>query len=211
MADWVYIGLFIAAGYLLGSIPSAVWIGTAFFGKDVRQFGSGNAGATNTFRVLGTKAGIVVLTADILKGYLAVMLPILTHRGFNYEGGVEDLGMVCGIAAVLGHLYPVFAKFKGGKGVATALGIMLAASPWASLSAVGVFLIIWLSFGYVSLASILAALSFPLFLFLLFYPDGFILKVAACVLPILIIYTHRTNIGKLWKGTESKTTPFRKK
>lgn len=211
METWAFILLLILIGYLLGSIPSAVWIGTRFFGKDVRQFGSGNAGATNTFRVLGTKAGIIVLSADILKGFAAVMLPIITETGFGHQGGVEDLGMVCGVAAVLGHLYPIFAKFKGGKGVATALGIMLAASPWASLSAVGIFVLVWLSFSYVSLASILAALSFPVFLFLFFFPEGNILKYAAVILPALIIYTHRTNIKKLWNGTENKTSPFKKK
>lgn len=208
---WGYIILCIILGYLLGSIPSAVWIGKQFFGKDVRQFGSGNAGATNTFRVLGTVAGIIVLSADILKGFLAVMIPVWLQIGFNYKGGAEDLAMVCGVAAVLGHLYPIFAKFKGGKGVATALGIMLAAAPFASLSAAGVFLIIWLSFGYVSLASILGAVSFPIFLFTLFYPEGNILKVAAIILPLLILFTHRTNVSKLLKGTENKTTPFKKR
>lgn len=211
METWAFIILCIVVGYLLGSIPSAVWIGTQFFKKDVRQHGSGNAGATNTFRVLGVKAGIIVLVADILKGYMAVMIPIITETGFGYQGGVEDLAMLCGIAAVFGHLYPIFAKFKGGKGVATALGIMLAAAPWASLSAAGVFVIVWLSFSYVSLASILAAVSFPIFLFTLFYPEGNIIKIAAVVLPLLIIYTHRTNIGKLLKGTENKTSPFKKK
>lgn len=210
MIVWGYIILCIITGYLLGSIPSAVWIGTRFFGKDVRQFGSNNAGATNTFRVLGKTAGTIVLAADILKGYLAVMIPMWTNIGFNHTGGVEDLAMVCGIAAVLGHLYPIFAKFKGGKGVATALGIMLAVSPWASLSAVGVFISVWLLSGYVSLGSMTAAISFPIFLFLFFYPEGNILKGAAVILPILIIYTHRINVGKLLKGTENKTTPFKK-
>ena len=210
MIEWSLIILCIVAGYLLGSIPSAVWIGTKFFGKDVRQFGSGNAGATNTFRVLGKVAGTIVLLADISKGFLAVMIPIWAGIGFAHKGGVEDLAMTCGMAAVIGHLYPIFAKFKGGKGVATALGIMLAVSPWASLAAVGVFLMVWLASSYVSLASILSAVSFPVFLFIFFFPEGNILKVAAILLPILIIYTHRVNIGKLVKGTESKTTPFKK-
>lgn len=210
MNEWIYLALMVVLGYLLGSIPSAVWIGKTFFGKDVRQFGSGNAGATNTFRVLGTVAGTIVLTADILKGFLAVSIPMWTGIGFDYPGGLEDFGLVCGITAVLGHLYPVFAGFKGGKGVATALGIVLAASPFASLSAVGVFVVVWLASGYVSLGSILSAVSFPVFLFVFFHPEGSILKVAAILLPLLIIYTHRTNIGKLLKGTENKTTPFKK-
>lgn len=211
MNDWLSMAVFLVLGYLLGSIPSAVWIGKIFFKKDVRQFGSGNAGATNTFRVLGKAAGTVVLAMDILKGFFAVQIPHWAGVGFRTPGGVDDFAMLCGIAAVLGHLYPVFARFKGGKGVATALGIVLAASPWASLSAVGVFLAVWLVSGYVSLGSILSAASFPLFLFLLFYPDGTIIKIAAVLLPLLIIYTHRSNIGKLVKGTENKTTPFKKK
>eukprot|EP01034_Spumella_vulgaris_P011448 gene11448-14567_t len=166
MNEWVWLVLFLLLGYLLGSIPSAVWIGKIFFKKDVRQFGSGNAGATNTFRVLGKTAGTVVLAMDILKGFFAVQLPHWAGVGFHTPGGMDDFAMLCGIAAVLGHLYPVFAGFKGGKGVATALGIVLAASPWASLSA------------------------------------GSIIKIAAVLLPLLIIYTHRTNIGKLLKGTE---------
>lgn len=205
------IPFFILLGYLLGSIPSAVWIGKQFFGKDVRQFGSGNAGATNTFRVLGTKAGIIVLLADIIKGFLAVSIPIWSHIGFGYDGGISDLGMVCGISSVLGHLYPVFARFKGGKGVATGLGIMLAAAPFASLASVAVFVLIWLGSSYVSLASLLGALSFPFFLFLLFYPEGNILKIAAILLPLIIAYTHRGNIIKLMNGTENKTSPFAKK
>lgn len=211
MNEWLAITGFLLAGYLLGSIPSAVWIGKLFFKKDVRQFGSGNAGATNTFRVLGKTAGTVVLLMDIGKGFLAVLLPRWAGVGFDYTGGADDLAMLCGLMAVLGHLYPVFAGFKGGKGVATALGIVLAAAPWASLSAVGVFVAVWLLTGYVSLGSILSAVSFPIFLFTLFYPEGNLLKTAAVVLPILIIYTHRSNIGKLLKGTENKTTPFKKK
>lgn len=209
--QWLAMIGLLLLGYLLGSIPSAVWIGKLFYKKDVRQFGSGNAGATNTFRVLGKTAGTVVLAMDILKGFFAVQIPLWLHVGFHTPGGLDDFAMLCGIAAVLGHLYPVFAGFKGGKGVATALGIVLAASPWASLSAVGVFVVVWLASGYVSLGSILSAVSFPLFLFLLFYPEGSILKIAAVLLPLLIIYTHRSNIGKLWKGTENKTTPFKKK
>lgn len=211
MNEWLPLAGFLLLGYLLGSIPSAVWVGKVFFKKDVRQFGSGNAGATNTFRVLGKTAGTIVLAMDIGKGFLAVQAPHWAEVGFSSPGGMDDFAILCGIAAVLGHLYPVFAGFKGGKGVATALGIVLAASPWASFSAVGVFLLVWLVSGYVSLGSILSAVSFPLFLFLLFYPEGTIIKIAAVLLPLLIIYTHRSNIGKLAKGTENKTTPFKKK
>lgn len=196
--------IFITEGYLLGSIPSAVWIGIYLFGKDVRNYGSKNAGATNTFRVLGKQAGTLVLLADILKGYLAYSIPFWFEAGFQYPGGRFDLPMVCGLAAVAGHLYPVFAGFKGGKGVATALGIMLAAAPLTSLMAASIFLIIWLTWNYISLASMTSALSFPLFLFLFFEPEGYALPIASILLPLLIVYSHRSNIRKLLKGEESK-------
>ena len=211
MNEWLSLALCLVSGYVLGSVPSAVWIGKLFFKKDVRQFGSGNAGATNTFRVLGKTAGTVVLIMDIAKGFVAVQIPRWAGVGLDVPGGMDDFALLCGLAAVVGHLYPVFARFKGGKGVATALGVVLAAAPLASLSAVGVFLVVWLVSGYVSLGSILSAVSFPVFLFLFFYPEGIILKIAALLLPLLIIYTHRSNIGKLMKGTENKTTPFKKK
>jgi len=209
--DWIPLILFLAEGYFLGSIPSAVWIGIFLFGKDVRQHGSGNAGATNTFRVLGKPAGIIVLSLDILKGFLAVKIPYMLGIGFGYPGGVEDFSIVCGIMAVLGHLYPAFAGFKGGKGVATALGIMLAAAPLAILPSVAVFLMVWLLSSYVSLASISAAVCFPLILFIFFKPDGLVLSITALIVPLLIVYTHRTNLVKLLKGTENKTPAFKKR
>src|ERR1700740_2919718 len=144
--------LLILSAYVLGSIPTAVWIGKLFYGIDVREFGSGNAGATNTFRVLGKKAGIPVLIIDILKGFGAVCL---AHFG-NYSVGAPEFinfQIALGVSSLLGHIFPILAGFRGGKGVATLLGVVLAVQPGAASLALVVFLIVLLSFNYVSLAS----------------------------------------------------------
>lgn len=203
--------IFLAEGYLLGSIPSAVWIGILLFAKDVRQYGSGNAGATNTFRVLGTLPGIMVLASDILKGFLAVKIPIWLNVPSPVPLTPYDFSLLCGLAAVVGHLYPVFADFRGGKGVATALGIILASSPLASGFTVLFFILVWLGSGYVSLASISSGLFFTLVYFAFFRKDSMLQDVITITLPILLFYTHRTNIKKLWQGKENKTLPFSKK
>lgn len=204
--------LFLLEGYCLGSIPSAVWIGILFFGKDVRHFGSGNAGATNTFRVLGLGAGTVVLIADILKGLLAVKIPVwLNIPSPFHELSVIDFSLLCGFMAVVGHLYPLFAKFKGGKGVATALGIMIAAAPESAAFTILFFLLVWLSSGYVSLASITSGFFFAFIYFFLFKSESNLLTALALLIPFLLLFTHRTNILKLLKGTETKTSPFSKK
>jgi glycerol-3-phosphate acyltransferase PlsY len=210
--DFFIAFLFLFEGYCLGSIPSAVWIGILFFGKDVRLFGSGNAGATNTFRVLGAGAGTVVLAADILKGFLAVKIPIWLHIHAPLTAlSDKDLSLLCGFMAVTGHLYPLFANFKGGKGVATALGIMLAAAPESSVFTFLFFLLVWLSSGYVSLASISSGLFFSFIYFFFFKTERELLSVFAVIMPLLLIYTHRSNIKKLIRGTETKTSPFSKK
>jgi glycerol-3-phosphate acyltransferase PlsY len=204
--------LFLLEGYCLGSIPSAVWIGILFFGKDVRQFGSGNAGATNSFRVLGSVAGTVVLTADILKGFMAVKIPIWLHIHSPISALSDgDFNLLCGFMAVVGHLYPLFANFKGGKGVATALGIMLAAAPETSALTLLFFMLVWLSSGYVSLASITSGLFFAFIYFFLFKTESELLSVLTLIMPLLLIYTHKSNIKKLIRGSETKTIPFSKK
>jgi acyl phosphate:glycerol-3-phosphate acyltransferase len=186
--------LALIVAYLLGSIPTAVWIGKAFYGIDVREFGSGNAGATNTFRVLGKKAGIPVLLIDMLKGWLAVN----TQPFVNLE-------IVLGVTAVIGHIFPVFAGFRGGKGIATLFGVILAVHPWACLMAAGVFLLVFLAFNYVSLGSITAGVSFPLFIITVFggevVPSMVIFSV---MVAILILITHQKNIERLLRRQESK-------
>jgi len=207
--EWI---IAVAAGYLLGSIPSAVWFGRLFHGVDVRQHGSGNAGATNVFRVLGRRTGFIVLFADILKGSLAALVPLwMPYPGSETEAGtLLNLQLTGGTAAVLGHLYPVFAGFKGGKGVATMLGIMLAIQWQASLVSIGVFLLVWLSTNYISLASMSGGLAFlPAYLFLS-EKQNTLMSVISVVIPLLLIYTHRRNIRKLLNGTENKMYAFRR-
>lgn len=199
-------------GYLLGSIPNAVWFGKWWHNVDVREHGSGNAGATNVFRVLGRKTGIVVLVADILKGALAAYLPRLLG-GTDLDLGQENAALlnVCivgGIASILGHLYPVFAGFRGGKGVATMLGVMLALQIFPTLISVGVFLVVWLSFHYISLASMSGGLAFPVAYYFMIDEKTWPMNILAIVLPIVLVYTHRSNIKKLISGTENKMSPF---
>lgn len=197
--------LALTVAYLLGSIPTAVWIGKAFYGIDVREFGSGNAGATNTFRVLGKKAGIPVLLIDMLKGWLAVSMAWLVSDAPVNTQPFVNLEIVLGVTAVLGHIFPVFAGFRGGKGIATLFGVILAVHPWACLMAAGVFLLVFLAFSYVSLGSITAGVSFPLFIITVFggevVPSMVIFSV---MVAILILITHQKNIERLLRRQESK-------
>ncbi|MFN8207116.1 MAG: glycerol-3-phosphate 1-O-acyltransferase PlsY [Bacteroidales bacterium] len=198
--------LLILAAYLLGSVATAVWVGKLFFGIDVREHGSGNAGATNTMRVLGVKAGIPVIIVDILKGWLAVQLVHLNNLYAPASDGWYSLELILGGAAVLGHVYPVFAGFRGGKGVATLFGVVLAVHALATLGAVGVFLITLFASHYVSLSSILAGCSFPLFTMLVPGTRSTAEIIFSIAVALLLIYTHRQNIRRLAHGEESKAT-----
>jgi glycerol-3-phosphate acyltransferase PlsY len=205
----IIITLFIAA-YLLGSIPTAVWWGKRYYGIDVREFGSGNAGATNTFRVLGKKAGIPVLTIDIVKGTLAVLLAHFSPFIFDSNEFVTlELGL--GIAALVGHVFPVFAGFRGGKGVATILGVVICLTPITSLMVLGVFLIVLLATRYVSLSSMTAGLSFPFFLNLVLKNQNQTLMIFSFFVAALLIITHKKNISRLLKRQETKVNLFTKK
>lgn len=193
--------------YFLGSIPTAVWVGRRFYGVDVRKEGSGNAGATNTIRVLGLKAGIPVLVIDILKGLAAVLLtPVL----FHWLGGAEVspyLMLTAAAAVVLGHTFPVFAGFKGGKGVATLLGVGFGLYPLAAVGAVVIFASVLIISGYVSLGSITAGIAFPLMVIFLFPPSHVIYVVLSIAVALFLPVTHRKNIKRLLNGTESKFRP----
>lgn len=200
----------ILIAYFLGSIPTAVWIGKYFYQIDVREFGSGNAGATNTFRVLGKKAGIPVLLIDIIKGTLAVALVYLT----SFERGSNDfisLQLGLGVAALLGHIFPVFAGFRGGKGVATILGIVICVLPLASGLGLLVFLCVLLSTRIVSLSSMLAGVSFPLFLIFILKEQNPILISFSIAVGVLLIITHRKNIKRLLNKQENKINLFKSK
>lgn len=182
--------------YLLGSIPSGLWVGKLFYRKDVRDYGSGNMGTTNTFRVLGAKAGIIVLVMDILKGSAATLLPIWL--------GASIHPLFAGVIAAIGHTLPLFAGFRGGKAVATSAGIILAYNPLFFTLAILCFLIYLFLSSMVSLASILACLSAVVISF--FFGDIYLTAVTV-LLTAYIIYRHRTNIQRIKSGTESKV-PF---
>jgi len=190
--------------YLAGSIPTAVWAGRLFHGIDVREHGSGNAGATNTIRVLGWKTGIPVLAIDIAKGWLATSLPVLLDVGAGSDEALFAIQIVCGMAAIIGHVFPLLAGFKGGKGVATTFGVLLALQPWATLSCAGLFLIVLLCSGYVSLGSIIAGMMFPVLLFTLFPTPSLLMKIFSIIVAVALLLTHEKNIRRLLRGEENK-------
>jgi len=200
--------------YLFGSIPTAVWLGQAFYGVDVREYGSGNAGATNTFRVLGKKAGIAVMLIDIFKGYTATKLAYfigLSVTGPHNSTQFVNYELALGVIAVMGHLFPIFAGFRGGKGVATLFGMILAVNPSAAGLCVFVFIVILLSTKYVSLSSICAGFTFPIatvFVLQSSIKSEVLYGICVC---LLILVTHQKNIERLLKGKESKVYLFRKK
>lgn len=194
--------------YLLGAVPTALWVGRWFFTLDIRQHGSGNSGATNTFRVLGKRAGVGVLSFDILKGFVAVFLAHgLLRAGAISAADLVKMQLALGLTAVLGHIYSVFANFKGGKGVASLLGVVLSAAPLPAAACVLLFVaVLWLT-SYVSVSSMTSAAAFPLFVLLLGPRDPWLLGFGALVAG-LVVYTHRVNIGRLRAGTESKVKPL---
>lgn len=200
----------IVTAYLLGAIPTSVWVGKIFYKKDVRDFGSGNAGATNTFRVLGKKAGIPVLIFDILKGWTAVYLSNYSEYTFHSDGFI-NLQVILVISAVIGHIFPIYAGFRGGKGVATLLGAVVAIHPYSALIAIIIFLISLLISKYVSLSSMLAGIAFSLLITLLFKETNTTLIIFSIAIAVLLLFTHRKNIKRLIKNEESKTYLFKRK
>jgi glycerol-3-phosphate acyltransferase PlsY len=204
--------LALLVAYLLGSIPSAVWIGKWFYGVDVREHGSGNSGATNTFRVLGKKAGIPVLLCDVFKGWAAVMMAVFATEAPHHSQDFVNIQIALGVAAVIGHIFPLFAAFRGGKGIATLFGVILAVHPYACLAAAGVFLIIFLATNYVSLGSICAGVAFP-FIVIFFFGHDIVpsMVVFSCLVAILILITHQKNIERLLRREESKIFLVKKK
>ena len=203
METIIFIAIILAA-YLLGSVPSAVWIGRIFFNTDVRNSGSGNAGATNAIRVLGWQAGIAVFVMDLLKGWVAVQLVGLIPARMMTPDQYTGMRILAAIAVVSGHIFPVFARFRGGKGVATLVGVGIALFPLALPVAACIFFLILLTSGYVSLASIITSIAFPFLVFLLFPPDAALLKWFSVLIAIFIPLTHRKNIVRLMKGEESR-------
>lgn len=201
----------IIIAYLLGSIPSAVWIGKKYYGIDIREHGSKNAGTTNMLRVLGRRAAVPVFALDFLKGFVAVtvieMLKYDVHIGDN---DLINLKIVAVFAAVLGHIFPIFAGFRGGKGVATLVGAVTGIYPPVALLCFGVWFVVLMVSHYVSLASLIAGCCFPVFTLISPKVNQSIpFDVFSFVIAILLVVTHRKNIKRLFAGTESKTYIWR--
>jgi acyl phosphate:glycerol-3-phosphate acyltransferase len=195
--------------YLIGSIPTSVWIGRRFYDIDVRNHGSGNSGATNSLRVLGKKVGALVLLIDMLKGWLAVGIACFS----SYPSGSSQrihLEVVLACLAILGHIFPIYAGFKGGKGVATGIGIILALSPPVALFCTLVFILVFFIFHYVSVASMIAAASFPVWMAITSNMHHKWIVGFSIFLPALVIFMHRKNITRLMKKQESKIQIFKK-
>lgn len=191
--------IFIIIAYLLGSIPSALIVGKLGYNIDIREHGSGNLGATNAFRVLGKKAGTIVTLADILKGTIATLIPLFA--GIFYD--VEVSRLIVGIFAVLGHTYPIFAKFKGGKAVATSGGIILGVYPLLFILMVITFLLTLYLFKYVSLASMVTGVVTTIVTAFL---DDLLLFILTFGLTIFVLYRHKENIKRIKNKTEPKIT-----
>lgn len=206
--DILAIGIAACLAYFLGSIPTAVWFGKAFYDTDVREHGSGNPGATNTFRVLGKRAGTIVMLADIAKGMLATSIAIpMLNMGYIEESSLVTAKLILGIVAVTGHIFSIFINFKGGKGVATLLGMMVAIHYEVAIVCIVVFLITLLLSKYVSLASIIGTLAFPGLLVFVprFKSSEPLLIIFGFFLFIVIVWTHHKNIRRIIEGEENKT------
>ncbi len=195
-------GIIIA--YLLGSIPTAVIVGKSFFGMDIRTVGSGNAGATNTIRTFGMKVGIPVLLFDILKGLAAVKLSLFLNSPVLSENLVEIYKIALGTSAVIGHVFPVFASFRGGKGVATLVGVLIAIYPLSFLIILVCFILIMILSRIVSLSSIICSILFPFIEIFILHETRLPLIILAIGVALFIPYTHRENIKRLLAGTEKK-------
>lgn len=196
--------LLIVCAYLIGSIPTALIISKKFFGIDIREYGSGNMGATNTFRVLGSQYGTIVMVCDILKGMIAVALYNFLPYYFHNELERTNFMIGLGLSAVMGHIFPVWANFKGGKGVATLFGMILAIQPVVAVSCVGVFLLVLFLTRYVSLSSVLGALMLPICVLWIWNEHEVMYRVFALLVASLVILTHQKNIGRILRGVESR-------
>ncbi|MBF0768442.1 glycerol-3-phosphate 1-O-acyltransferase PlsY [Staphylococcus warneri] len=190
--------------YLIGAFPSGLVIGKLFFKKDIRQFGSGNTGATNSFRVLGRPAGFVVTFLDIFKGFITVFFPIWLP--VHVDGPISTFftnGLIVGLFAILGHVYPIYLKFKGGKAVATSAGVVLGVNPILLLILAAIFFLVLKTFKYVSLSSIVAAICCVIGSLII---QDYILLAVSGIVSIILIIRHKTNIVRIFKGEEPQIT-----
>jgi glycerol-3-phosphate acyltransferase PlsY len=196
--------LIIVLAYLIGSIPTAVWVSKWFFDIDIRDYGSGNSGATNTYRVLGSKWGTIVMIIDMLKAIVAVKLAFFLPYAFTNDVYLVNMQLGLGLAAVLGHIFPIWAEFRGGKGVASLFGMVLGIQPNVALCCVGVFILVLYLTRWVSLSSILASIAFPVFILVIFNEPEKLYRVFAITVAMLVLLTHQKNITRILKGSESK-------
>lgn len=214
--SYLTVSIFFLA-YFVGSIPTAVWVGKWFYGIDIRDHGSGNAGATNTIRVLGPKAGIPVFVIDVMKGFGAVELAYFCGSEFDintpsfHNEFFAFFKVILAFIAIVGHVFPVFAGFRGGKGIATSLGVVFALLPLPALVTFLIFMLVLLITHYVSVGSMTASIIFPFLSYYVFGHDEWAFIFFSVVVVIFIFFNHRKNIGRLRRGEESKFFFKRKK
>jgi len=206
----LYVFLATVLSYLLGSIPTSVWIGKAFYGIDIREHGSGNAGATNTFRVLGKKAGIPVFAFDVFKSFFASKLVIFFPYLIAGTPHYVNLQLLFGISAVIGHIFPIYVGFKGGKDVASLLGLALAIAPIPAFAAFAVFILTLLVTKYVSLSSLMAGFTFPIVIILITKTTIVSLMFFSVLFSVLLVLTHKKNIERLLRKEENKAYLFKR-
>ncbi len=203
--------ILVILAYLIGSIPTSVWVSKSVFKFDIRDYGSGNAGATNSFRVLGAKWGSFVMFVDVLKGVIATSLYIIIPYYLTNELARTNFMIILGLAAVVGHIFPIWAGFRGGKGVATILGMALAIQPAVALLCLVVFAFTLLTTRFVSLSSMLAGVAFMILILFIFDEKETLYRLFAIIVAFMVIVTHQKNITRLLNGTENKVPLFRKK
>jgi len=202
--------LFIVLAYLIGSIPTALWIGRSTHGVDVREHGSKNAGATNTFRILGRKCGWIVLTIDVLKGLAASSLPLIFAEDYS-KNELLLFQISTSLVCIVGHIFPVFAQFRGGKGVASALGIIIGLNPVSACISVVIFLVVFLVSRYVSLGAIITSITYPFVSFFIVKEESSLMIIFTTLLGLLVVLAHWKNIRRLMNGAESKMNLLRRR
>lgn len=195
--------LLLVLAYLLGSIPTSFWVGKLFYGVDLREKGSGNLGATNSFRILGWKAALPVVLVDVGKGFV----PTWAFPALDVPEAAWSWAMAYGAATILGHVFSVWVGFRGGKGVATSGGVFLGLAPWAVLAAFAAWLVVVLSTRIASLASLAAAVVAPVAVALTPHPGGARLTLFTTALAAFVVWAHRSNIRRLLRGEEKRVSP----
>ncbi len=197
---------FIVIAYFLGSVPTALWVSKTFFNIDIRDYGSGNSGATNTYRVLGAKWGTFVMIVDMIKAIVAVKLVFFLPFALENDLYLVNMQLGLGLSAVMGHIFPIWANFRGGKGVASLFGMVLGIQPNVALCCVAIFILVLFITRWVSLSSVLASVAFPVFILVIFNEPEHLYRVFAITVAMLVLLTHQKNITRIFRGSESKAS-----